>query len=153
MVNKISQYDEGSILLSTFHLLLFISFLIISLTAILQHQMMQLQQISQSYEAKALIEVSEAFLRERLEWEDVETGTLYFDEGRVDVLKETDTLYTFVATMPNHYTSKRTIEISAIEDLEELEILELDEEGISEDANVEPVSLEIPDFPEEEKIE
>ncbi|OJF94305.1 hypothetical protein AX762_07535 [Alkalibacterium sp. 20] len=150
MINKISHNDEGSLLLSTFHLLLFISFLIISLTAILQHQMMQLQQINQSYEAKALIEVSEVFLRERLEWEDIETGTLYFNEGRVDVAKETETLYTLVATMPNHYTSRRSIEISSVEDMEELAIQESDEKLSSEDSNVEPVSLDAFDFSEEE---
>ncbi|MFO8068433.1 MAG: hypothetical protein R6U02_00315 [Alkalibacterium sp.] len=150
MVNKIRCNDEGSLLLSTFHLLLFISFLILSLTAILQHQMMQLQLISQAYEAKALIEVSEELLRERLDREDVETGTIYFSEGRVDISKETDTRYTLAATMPNHYTSRRSIEISAVENVLEPEIQGLDEEAVIGYSNEEPVSLMSFDFLEAE---
>jgi len=101
--------EEGSLLLSTFHLLFFVSFLILSLTGIIYNQMMQLQQFSQAYEAKALIEMSEAVLQDKLEWEDVEKGTVYFTQGKVDIEKVSDTEYELSARLNNNYTSSQNV--------------------------------------------
>lgn len=129
-MRKRGSSDEGSVLLSTFYLLLFMSFLIISLTSIVRLQVLQLQQISQSYEAKALIEMGEAILKEKVEREDVETGKIIFREGVVDVKKETGTTYTLVVTLSNQYTSRSTIDLLLPEDTEDVEGLETDEDII-----------------------
>ncbi|GEK88755.1 hypothetical protein SAMN04488100_10833 [Alkalibacterium putridalgicola] len=118
--------EEGSLLLSTFHLLLFISFLILSVTGVVYNQLMQLQQISQSYEAKALIEVSESMLKDRLVWEDVETATLYFSQGHVEILKETDAEYSLVAYLNNRYTSRQRFIVEPDPTLEEILIIQGD---------------------------
>ncbi|WP_091529036.1 hypothetical protein [Alkalibacterium subtropicum] len=111
MDKKLRTNEEGSLLLSTFHLLLFISFLILSVTAIVNNQLMQLHQISQAYEAKALIEVSESLLKDRLVREEVEAATLYFSQGHVEIIKETDTDYSLVAHLTNHYTRRQMLRI------------------------------------------
>lgn len=112
MRQTVRDNEEGSLLLSTFHLLFFISFLIVSLTGIVYNQMMQLQQISQAYEAKALIEVSKSMLREKAKWEDVETATLYFSQGEVVIRKASDTEFILAAKLNNSYTSSQTIAIA-----------------------------------------
>ncbi|GEK91354.1 hypothetical protein [Alkalibacterium kapii] len=108
-VKKTIEQDEGSLLLSTFHLLFFISFLIISLTSIINNQLMQLQLVSRAYEAKAMIEVSQTLLRGKNEWENVETGTIYFSQGEVTIEKKTAGEYELEAKLNNNYTSSQTI--------------------------------------------
>lgn len=112
MLKTLRTREEGSLLLSTFHLLFFVSFLILSLTGIVYNQLMQLQQISQAYEAKALIEVSEFLLQEKLEGEEVESATLHFSQGKVAISKDSDTAYSLVATMTNGYTSSQTLSVT-----------------------------------------
>ena len=131
--------EKGSVLLSTFHLLLFTSFLLISLTSIVRLQVMQLQQIAFSYEAKALIEIGEEILMVEVEKNNIETGRILFREGTVDIKKETESLYTLVATLPNKYTSQSTIEIQPIVEEEIQEPLPADEEedDVSEDEHEE----------------
>lgn len=125
--------EEGSILLSTFHLLLFSSFLIISLTTVMRYQIMQLQQISHSYEAKALIELSADILRERVETDEIETSTLYFNSGSVKINKETASQYTLIATLTNTYTSKATINIVPLEPTDVIEDSTMEETSDQED--------------------
>ena len=126
--------EKGSVLLSTFHLLLFTSFLLISLTSIVRLQVMQLQQIAFSYEAKALIEIGEEILMVEVEKNNIETGRILFREGTVDIKKETESLYTLVATLPNKYTSQSTIEIHPIvEEIVETEEPEKTQPDVSED--------------------
>jgi len=103
--------EEGSILLSTFHLLLFLTFLILALTTVVQNQVMQLRQISHSYEARALIALSEDKLREKLESQEVESGTIAYSTGNVEIIREAEKTYLLVATLNNSYTSKSKVEI------------------------------------------
>ncbi|MDZ7834856.1 MAG: hypothetical protein U5K84_05495 [Alkalibacterium sp.] len=98
--------EEGSILLSTFHLLLFLTFLILALTTVVQNQVMQLRQISHSYEARALIALSEDRLKERLEWHEVETGMIAYSTGNVEIIRESEKTYLLVATLNNSYASR-----------------------------------------------
>lgn len=127
--------EKGSVLLSTFHLLLFTSFLLISLTSIVRLQVMQLQQIAFSYEAKALIEIGEEILMVEVEKNNIETGRILFREGTVDIKKETESLYTLVATLPNKYTSQSTIEIQPIveEEIQEPQPADEEDVDVSED--------------------
>ncbi len=127
--------EKGSVLLSTFHLLLFTSFLLISLTSIVRLQVMQLQQIAFSYEAKALIEIGEEILMVEVEKNNIETGRILFREGTVDIKKETESLYTLVATLPNQYTSQSTIEIQPIveEEIQEPQPADEEDVDVSED--------------------
>lgn len=126
MGKKLRTNEEGSLLLSTFHLLLFISFLILSVTGVVYNQLMQLQQISQAYEAKALIEVSESMLKDRRVWEDVETATLYFSQGHVEIVKETDAEYLLVAYLNNRYTSQQRFIVEPDPALEETLLIQGD---------------------------
>lgn len=129
---KLRNNDQGSILLSTFHLLFFMSFLILSLTSVIRNQVMQLQQISQAYEAKALIEVSELLLRERILWEEVETGMVYFKQGSVEITKESDAEYVLVAKLSNGYTSRLTVEIRLAPESDEPERENILEEPLTD---------------------
>ncbi|MER2063319.1 MAG: hypothetical protein ABS873_01590 [Alkalibacterium sp.] len=124
MIKKICESEEGSLLLSTFHLLLFITFLVLSLTGIVYNQHMQLNQMSQAYEAKALIEVSRTLLQERLEKEEVDEAVLSFNQGEVTISKVSGYEYRLVATLTNAYVSSQSITIPPVNELGDLEVLE-----------------------------
>lgn len=112
MIRNTRTSEEGSIMLSTFYLILFVSFLTVSLAGIIYNQMMQLKHLSDAYEAKALIEVSGHLLEERLESEDIETAILYYSEGIVKIRKESAEEYSLVATLANEYTSSQRITVT-----------------------------------------
>lgn len=108
---KITTEDEGSLLLSTFYLLIFISFLILSLTGIIYNQLTQLQLTSQAYEAKALIEVSQNMLREKDDLDKIERAMLYFKQGEVQIKKLSEREYKLEARLNNAYKSSLTFSI------------------------------------------
>src|SRR5690554_5731072 len=102
---SIKQDDQGSILVSTFALLLFISFLITSTSLVIKHQVIQYNLISQSYEAKAMIEMTKQIMVEENN-EAIKNGALVFSEGTVTVKQMGDRKYSIEATLDSNYTSR-----------------------------------------------
>lgn len=101
--------EEGSVLISTFGLLLFLSFLITSATLVIRHQVIQFNQISTSYEAKAMIEMTEHLFLENQNKEEIKSGVVTFSNGSVIVTEMSERVYFFKATLNNNYTSQATL--------------------------------------------
>lgn len=101
--------EEGSVLISTFGLLLFLSFLITSATLVIRHQVIQFNQISTSYEAKAMIEMTEHLFLENQNKEEIKSGVVTFSNGSVTVTEMSERVYFFKATLNNNYTSQATL--------------------------------------------
>lgn len=101
--------EEGSVLISTFGLLLFLSFLITSATLVIRHQVIQFNQISTSYEAKAMIEMTEHLFLENQNKEEIKSGVVTFSNGSVTVTEMSERVYLFKATLNNNYTSQATL--------------------------------------------
>ena len=102
---SIKQDDQGSILVSTFALLLFISFLITSASLVIKHQVVQYNLISQTYEAKAMIEMTKQILVDE-DKETISSGSLVFSNGTVTVIQTEDRKYSIEATLDNNFTSR-----------------------------------------------
>ncbi|MCC5894601.1 MAG: hypothetical protein JJU16_04000 [Alkalibacterium sp.] len=101
--------EQGSSLISTLLLLLFLTLLMTASAAVIKHQIIQYKQTAHSYEAKALIEMTEALIS-------VEDGGHYpssvlFNNGKTVVLKTSETQLLIKATLNSRYTSQKHIEI------------------------------------------
>lgn len=104
---KVKQDEQGSILVSTFGLLLFLSFLITTATLVIKHQVIQYNLITHTYEAKAMIEMTKQILLEEDD-ESIRSGSLSFTNGTVSVKRTHDRRYTIEATLDNNYKSQST---------------------------------------------
>lgn len=112
-MNKKSQViykdEQGSSLISTLLLLLFLTFLMTASAAVIKNQVVQYRQTGYSYEAKAMIEMTESLIARE------ESGTyptrVTFDNGRTIVETVSDNRYTIQAKLNNQYTSQKTIVI------------------------------------------
>ncbi|GAA0352594.1 hypothetical protein GCM10008932_01970 [Alkalibacterium iburiense] len=102
---NLKQDDQGSILVSTFALLLFISFLITSASLVIKHQVVQYNLISQTYEAKAMIEMTKQILVDE-DNEAISSGSLAFSNGTVTIKQTGERKYSIEATLNNNFTSR-----------------------------------------------
>lgn len=106
--------EQGSSLISTLLLLVFLIFLMTSATTVIRHQMLQYRQTAHSYEAKTLIEMTETILLS--EENTKQLKVVEFNKGRVSVERLSENTYLLQATLTNQYTSKKRIELTPEDD-------------------------------------
>lgn len=107
---NLKKDEQGSILVSTFGLLLFISFLITTATIVIKHQVIQYNLITHTYEAKAMIEMSKHIILEEGN-EDISEGSLSFSNGTVTVKRTNGRSYTLEAKLDNDFRSQSKLEL------------------------------------------
>lgn len=127
---RLVRSESGSSLISTLLLLLFLTFLMTASATVVKNQVVQYKQTSYSYEAKALIAMTEALLLS--EGGDSYPKQILFSNGKTVIEKVSDNRYVISATLNNHYTSQKTIEVP-IRKREPEEILEIDSDSFEQD--------------------
>lgn len=103
--------EEGSILVSTFALLLFLSFMITTVTGIVYHQAYQLNQISMAYETKAMLQMTSRLIEEEWDKGNLESGQLTFSKGTVTVQRLTKTSVSVQVAHVNGQSRTETLSI------------------------------------------
>ncbi len=81
--------EDGSILVSTVALLLFLSFLITTVSVILTNQVNQLNQMSMAYETKAMLQMTSRLVEDEWDKGFLQSGQLTFSKGTVLVDRQT----------------------------------------------------------------
>lgn len=127
---RLVRSESGSSLISTLLLLLFLTFLMTASATVVKNQVVQYKQTSYSYEAKALIAMTEALLLS--ENRSSYPKQVLFSNGKTVIEKVSDNRYVISATLNNHYTSQKTIEVP-IRKREPEEILEIDSDSFEQD--------------------
>lgn len=127
---RLVRSESGSSLISTLLLLLFLTFLMTASATVVKNQVVQYKQTSYSYEAKALIAMTEALLLS--EGGDSYPKQILFSNGKTVIEKVSDNRYVISATLNNHYTSQKTIEVPIRKSKPE-EILEIDSDSFEQD--------------------
>ncbi|PRY82169.1 hypothetical protein [Alkalibacterium olivapovliticus] len=127
---RLVRSESGSSLISTLLLLLFLTFLMTASATVVKNQVVQYKQTSYSYEAKALIAMTETLLLS--EGGDSYPKQILFSNGKTVIEKVSDNRYVISATLNNHYTSQKTIEVP-IRKSEPEEILEIDSDSFEQD--------------------
>lgn len=101
--------DEGSSLVSTLLLLVFLSVIITSVTGAVKHQIHQYKQTAYSYESNTLIEMTEVILRETENPDEHFPRKIVFSTGEVRVSRKAVNLFQLEAVLHNQYTSKKQV--------------------------------------------
>ncbi|MCC5889652.1 MAG: hypothetical protein JJU01_03715 [Alkalibacterium sp.] len=105
--------DEGSSLMSTLLLLVFLTVIITSVTGVVKHQIHQYRQTDYSYEAKTLIEMAEVVLLEAEIKDQRFPEKIVFSTGSVTVSRISPSIFQLEAVLHNQYTSKKQVSVDA----------------------------------------
>lgn len=124
--------EQGSTLISTLLLLLFLTFLMTGAATVIKHQVVQYKQTAHSYEAKALIEMTERLLLNAED--DNYPRHIQFNNGKTVVEQVSEHTYKISARLNSEYTSQKTIELPVKEEVkEDEEYEELEVERLKSD--------------------
>lgn len=95
--------------MSTLLLLVFLSVVFTSVTGVVKHQIHQYRQTAYSYEAKALIEMTEVLLLETENPDQAYPQKVEFSTGNVTVSRIGSSVYLLEAVLHNQYTSRKEV--------------------------------------------
>lgn len=95
--------------MSTLLLLVFLSVVFTSVTGVVKHQIHQYRQTAYSYEAKALIEMTEVLLLETGNPDQGYLKKVEFSTGNVTVSRKESSVYLLEAVLHNRYTSRKEV--------------------------------------------
>lgn len=113
--------DAGSSLISTLFIMMFLSFIFISVAGVVKHQIHQYRQTTYSYEAKTLIEMTEILIIEADSQDDSYPEKIDFTSGKVNITKIDVSHFLIEAVLDNQYTSRKEVVLAGSNgsDLEE----------------------------------
>lgn len=117
--------DSGSTLLSVLFILTFLSFLFSSISGGVKNQIHQYKQTAYSYEAKALIEMTETLIIQADNLDEEYPFKIDFNNGKVTITYQDNTTALIEAELNNGYTSKKEVSLFK-------EIIEVKEEVFQE---------------------
>lgn len=111
--------EKGAILPSIIVFIFLLVVILLGSTTVYHNQMHQLFATKESYNAKAMLLLTEAELTSRLDNSEViETGTATFQHGEVQIKKAASNQYELTAVTNNHFSLKKKVELSDSESSE-----------------------------------
>lgn len=121
--------EQGYLMLTTLFLLMLSGIMTQSLIKISTNHIIQLNEISASYEAKAALNVAENLLREQLKADNssIQKGKIVTSHGEILIEKQAETKYQLCLTTADKKTYQKDVKIDPPPPLESEETLEPEE--------------------------